>query len=175
VNLQQLPALFAQHRTAVLGGGAAAVAGLALWQRRKAKTGATSSTTGAKVQPAGTIPAAAVVPAGATGTAGYDSSAFDVYDALSQQMEQLRQTVGMSTSVAPAPTASALFAPTGSGNYVLLPNGVTGEVESDGTVFGLTSEQWAPLAAQGATLTKLGSNVPFFSTEQNLKTVAGKA
>lgn len=99
----QLAAYFAAHRTAILGGGAAAVAGLALLRRKRAATVPAGATAGATVP--GTIPAAAV----AGPTAGYDSSNYDVYSALQPELEQLRQTIGASAAAAPAPASSPLL------------------------------------------------------------------
>lgn len=139
----QLSALFAQHRTAVLGGGAVAVAALALWQKRKKATGAAGAATAGAAVPsiAGTIPAAAVVPGGSVGS-GYDSSAYDVYNALQPQLEQLRQTQGTTAAAAPAPVASTLFAPTYDNNYVRYADGTTAEVESDGSLLWLNQDQY---------------------------------
>lgn len=99
-------ALFAAHKTAILGGAAAAVAGLALLSKRKKPTGV-ATTAGVTVP--GTIPAAAI--ASGTGLGGsYDSSAFDAYNALQPELEQILQTVGSSTPKVPAPApASPLF------------------------------------------------------------------
>jgi hypothetical protein len=143
VNPAALPAFFAAHKAAVLGGGAAAVAGLALYQRKKGTTagGAAATTAGARVP--GTIPAAAVEP---QSVGAYDSTSFDLYNALSGQLEQIAQT-GTSSGAAQAsgPVASTLFNPTGSGDYVRGSNGMIAEVESDGSLFALTRPQWQQL------------------------------
>jgi hypothetical protein len=168
VNVQQLPALFAEHRTAVLGAGAAAVVGLAVWQKKKGASSSTAATTaGAKVIP-GTIPAAAVVPAGGTGSGSYDSSASDVYSALSQQIESLRQTQGPSVTDAPAPIASTLFAPSGSGQWIVMPNGVTGEIESDGSIFGASADQFHGAGGVDAQRTPIQQNVNYYDTNRNV-------
>lgn len=146
----QLAALFAQHRTAILGGGVAAVAGLALLRRKKAASTPVGATAGASVP--GTIPAAAVVPAGSTGAGGYDSSSFDVYNALQPELEQLRQTVGTPAAAAPTPIASTLFAPTMSGRYVsygTAPGSPIEEIESDGSLYHLNPAEWKQVYSRG--------------------------
>jgi hypothetical protein len=109
VNIAGLQAFFATHKTAVLGAGAAGVAGLALYQRKKG-----TATDGAGI--AGSSPAAAVVQGStaATGGGSYDSSAYDVYSAMQPQMEQLAQALADQTgggagsvSSAPKPSASS--------------------------------------------------------------------
>lgn len=75
----KLRALFARHRTPILVGAAAVVAGAAYLQR------------GGSADPAETPGAdiGAYAPAGATGAAGaYDSTGNDVYNALQPQIEQ---------------------------------------------------------------------------------------
>lgn len=180
MNLGQLQAYVEQHKPAVLGVAAAGVTGLALLQRRKRSGGA--GATGTTKQPAGTIPAAAVVPSQQTGST-YDSSAFDVYNAMSGQLaklsEQVQQTSdgsGSGITSAPAPVASTLLAPTYSGNYFGMGSGI-GEIESDGSLFVFTQPQWQNALKQnpsaGSQLTDFGSkNVPglkFFSTVDNVK------
>lgn len=159
MNTAQLSTLFEQHKTAVLGSAAAAVAGLALIQRRKATAGAAGSTTvGARVP--GTIPAAAIEPQSA---GAYDSTSYDLYNALSGQLEQLAQT-GSSTGAAqaPEPVSSSLFAPTGTGEWVRFADGVTAEVESDGSLFGLTGSQITALRQAGLkpTIVKMPGTKP---------------
>lgn len=108
MNLDQVQAYIGQHKPVVLGAAAAGVVGLALVQRRKAGTAAPAGTP----RPAGTIPAAAVVPSQQTSST-YDSSAFDVYNALGSQLgqlsEQIRQTTGGGITTAPDPVASPLL------------------------------------------------------------------
>jgi hypothetical protein len=143
----QLAAVFAAHKTAILGAAAAGVAGLALLHRKKGATAGTAAGTAA-----GTIPAAAVVPSQATGST-YDSSAYDVYSALQSElgpMLQARQGSGITT--APAPVASSLFAPTGSGQYVAYKGTGAGgnsinEVETDGSLYHLGLPEWQSIIA----------------------------
>lgn len=166
MNPEQLQAFFAEHKTAVLGTAAAGVVGLALLQRKK------KTTAGGTSQPAGTIPAAAVVPSNAL-QGSYDSSAYDVYSALQPQIAQLSDQLnrGNSVTAAPAPIASTLFAPSGSGNYVRYGSSIA-EVESDGSLFAPTSDQWQKLAAQGAAFTQVSgkdSDLPsYYTTAGNL-------
>jgi len=177
VNAAQLPALFAAHKTAVLGTAAAAVAGLALYQRHKAAGGSTG--VGGTV--AGALPAAAVAGSTpATGGGVYDSTSFDLYNALQPeidailQLEQNQQTGGAGpakpptkqptkppakqpapASHAPAPIASTLFAPTMSGKYVRYNSGLIAEVEKDGSQLNLTQPEW-----QGV-VKRLGSKLSY--------------
>lgn len=152
MNGAGLQALFAEHKTAVLGAAAAAVAGLALLQRKKAAAagGAGATTVGATVP--GTLPAAAVIPAGGSIGGGYDSSSYDLYNALQPEISQILQqqqaqqtggTTGGGVTAAPAPIASTLFAPTYNGNYVHFTSGETAEVESDGSLYNLTQQEGA--------------------------------
>lgn len=141
MNPEQLSALFTQHRTAVLGGAAVLVVGLGLYSRKVKAPAAAGATTGGATVP-GTIPAAAVAPTG-----GYDSTATDVYQALSDQigaLEQQQQTTGTAVTAPSKPISSTLFAPTGTGQYVVYKNGAYGEIESDGSVYGLSTPELTP-------------------------------
>ena len=176
MNADQLQAYVAGHKPVVLGAAAAAVTGLALLQRRKKAGAAAPSSPAARPtssQPAGTIPAAAVVPSQSYGST-YDSSAYDVYNALSGQLEQLRQTSGTGTTAAPTPVASTLFAPSGSGRFVRYADGGVFEVESDGSLFGLTpnqNEQATRAAGPGLSWEQLQGTMPMkYSTAANLAT-----
>lgn len=108
MNPARLRAFFAANKLPILGTAAAGVTGLALLNRRKASGGAQA--TGVGGSPAGTIPAAAVVPGGG---GGYDSSAYDVYSALQSQLAPIleQQRKANSVTVAPAPVASSMFKP----------------------------------------------------------------
>lgn len=169
-----LQALFAQHKTAVLGAAGVGVVGLALYQRKK--TGAGASTAAAAV-PAATVTAN---PQPGLSSAPYDSSAQDVYNALEPQLEQIAQTTGQSGPLSvPKPVASTLFAPTYDGQYVHVGSGM-GELESDGSVFVMNGDQWGKAAAAGPgnyTVTDLGSTVPaglhLYSTGQNVLSAPG--
>jgi hypothetical protein len=157
VNAEQLQAYVAGHKPVVLGVAAAGVVGLALLKRKKGTpAGAGAAASSSTKQPAGTIPAAAVLPSQSFGST-YDSSAYDVCNALSGQLEQLRQTTGAGgITAAPAPVASTLFAPSHTGNYVSYDNGSVFEVEGDGSQFNLVADQWQPLQAAGATAVRTG-------------------
>lgn len=143
MNLAALQAWAGQNKVALLGAGAAGAVLLGLRTRSKATGGGPRT-----AQPAGTLPAAAVVPANglqATGST-YDSSAFDVYSALMPQLEALRQT-GTSSGVTDVPPiAQSIFAPNWTGKYVKYTNGTIGEIESDGSVYGISG---AEAAAKG--------------------------
>lgn len=142
-------AWFAAHKTEALGVGAVAVAGLALLKRKRSGTASTSGVTAGAVAP-GTIPAASVV--GATA----DSSAFDAYNALQDEIGTLarnsdaaRNTGATGSGVGAAvggPVASTLLAPTGNGQLVRYGTAI-GEVESDGSVYGLTLPEYQALGA----------------------------
>lgn len=145
MNGQQLAAYFEAHKPLVLGGAAAGVAALAVLQRRKKAAAPAGASAGAAVP--GTIPAAAVVPA--TGSIGgaYDSSSYDTYNAMQPILEQILQTTSQSgITKLPDPVASNLFAPTASGKYVQLGSSIN-EVESDGSMYGLSPTEWDQLSA----------------------------
>jgi len=151
VNPGQLPALFAAHRTAILGGAAVVVAGLALHQRKKAGAAPAG---GGTVR--GALPAAAVIPAGGSvGSGGYDSTSFDLYNALQPEINQIleqQQTGGMAgggITAAPAPVASTLLAPSGSHNYVRFADGQIDQVESDGSLYWLSPTESAKAFGSG--------------------------
>jgi hypothetical protein len=182
VNTAQLQAFVAAHKVGVLGTAAAGAVLLGLRTRRKATAGGAATS-----QPAGTLPAAAVVPANGLQGVGstYDSSAYDVYSALQSELTpflqgQAAQTDASSTGIAAAvlPVASTLFAPTYSGNYVKdAKTGLIGEVETDGSVFGFTPAQWSTAAGKGGgtSLNTIGHIGQAYSTEGNLARVATPA
>lgn len=121
------------------------------------------------------------------GVAGFDQSAIQgLQTMLANQADQL---VGLQNGVstlaaggytatpgplASKPIAAGLFAPIGTGNYVHLGNGIGAEVESDGSLFGITSEQWQRIISSdpnaNSKITKIGGVPNFFSTEKNLAT-----
>ena len=172
MNAGQLQAYVEQHKPVVLGVAAAGVAGLALLRRKRAASaGATGPATS---QPAGTIPAAAVVPSQQTAST-YDSSAYDVYNALSGQLEQMRQTVGTPAATqAPKPIASTLFAPSGTGNYVRYKNGTIGEVESDGSIYGIApGEIWNVANGYTQLAPDMESKTAYFDKLKNLSNAGG--
>jgi hypothetical protein len=175
----QLSALFAAHKTAILGAAGVGVVGLALLQKKKGAA-ATPATTGV----AGTIPAAAVVPASSSGS-GPNNSAYDVYSALQSELAPLLQQQAAATgtggiTTAPAPIASSLFSANRTGNYVAQTNndGVQGvfEVESDGSLYHLSSADWTGINSNGRVpYSELPKNIgaPFYGLEGNL-TAANK-
>lgn len=156
---EPLSAMFAAHKPVVLGVAAAGVVGLALLKKKSSSSSSSSSTS----QPAGTIPAAAVVSSGSVQSAYPDTTASDVYNSLQPTLAQILNQQANQTSAgtsapltAPKPIASTLFAPTGSGKYVKYGNGTTGEIESDGSVYGISSselsaDQWAQVQSTGVT------------------------
>jgi hypothetical protein len=96
-----------------------------------------------------------------------------VYNALSAQLGKLSEAVqtGSSSGInsAPAPIASTLFNPQNTGTYVKGPDGTISEVESDGSLFGMTYSQWLPISNGGA---QISAEVPaaqtMYSLAQNL-------
>lgn len=182
MNTAALSAYFAAHKVAILGGGAAAVAALGFYQHKKASSSTATTTSGATVP--GTIPAAAVVSSGA-GSATYDSTAFDIYDSLQQQIsdvasQQQTGTTSGTSSATPVPIASTLFAPSYNGQYVRFADGQVDEVQSDGSLLWLdgTQSQQA-FASKGGSwvgnVDQLTYNHPttgVYNTGQNLKNKA---
>lgn len=153
MNAEQVSAYVEAHKPVVLGTAAAGVLGLALLQRKKKAATPAAAGGPVTVQPTGTIPAAAVVPSQQTAST-YDSSAYDVYNALSGQLEQLRQTTGGGSTpvTAPTPVASSLFAPNRTGQYVSYrapgaSSNAIYEVESDGSLYNLGMADWTSIIA----------------------------
>jgi hypothetical protein len=156
VDTAAISAWLQANKTEVVLVGGAAVAGLALLQRKRGTAGASAPGVTAGAVAPGTMPAAAVVSGGG---GGYSSDAFSAYNALqdeigtlARQNEAARQTSagGSGVGTVPAPIASTLFNPTGSGTYAQYANGTVAEVESDGSQLGLGYAQWEPLRAAGA-------------------------
>ena len=186
MNTAAIAAFFQNNKPAVLGTAAAGVAGLALLQRRKAGGDAGPGA------PSAGLPAAAVIPASGSIGGQYDSTALDLMNALSPQLEQIMQQTGRSgIDQVPGKVASSLFSPTFSGNYVRALNngGVAGsrmfEVQSDGSLLHLTQKQWddaikkagfAPNSKQAADLfTDLdaGWRGSWFDTSGNIGAISG--
>jgi hypothetical protein len=171
---EQLAALFAQHKTAILTAGAAGVAGLALLTRRR-KTAAA----GAAGSPAGTIPAAGVVPSSGVQGVYPDTSATDVYNQLEGQLERLQASQAIPV---PKPVASTLFAPSNSGQVVAYSDGIY-ERETDNSLLHLSGPQaQAILDANGGkypNLVTFTGNAPGgsakYGTAENLQAALSKA
>jgi hypothetical protein len=173
VNAAQLQAWFTANQKPILGVAAAGAVGFGVLRARK-RTAAAAG--GAGVPGASTAGSAfASGPAIAGTTTPYDSSVMDVYNGLQDQIDGITTKMTAPLPVPSAPVASTLFAPSGTGNYVRLQNGVVGEVESDGSIFGLGWNQWKPLMDAGATWTELQSNPNWYSTEKNTNTAAAAA
>lgn len=169
MNLGQLESY--AKKPAVLGAAAAGVVGLALLQRRKA--GGDAAAPAAPAVPASGSYSAGGQVASAGGFGAYDSTASDVAGWLSPQLDELRRL--SSPTPVPAPIASTLFAPSGTGNYVRRGDGLVAEVQSDGSLFGMTLDQWVKAGQPSATdLAGLPNTVPIYSTQTNV-TTAGTA
>lgn len=172
---QQLQQLFEQHKPAVLGVAAAGVAGAALLHRRKAGEAATPRTSSGTL--ANPNPAAAVVPGNG---GGYDSSAYDVYNALQSQLgpllDQARQSTGGAPgggiNTAPAPVASPLFKP---GFYRSPADGAIYQVDAAGKRDWLTPAEWKSLGAAGKySTTPVATDSAFFTSTTAVGTQPGK-
>jgi hypothetical protein len=167
---EQLQAMFAQHKNVVLGVAGAGVVGLALLQRKKAAKGA-----GPSPSPAGTIPAAGVVPSSGVQGAFPDTSATDIYNSLSDQMQKLFDQQAAQTSnsngglTTPAPIASTLFAPTYSGSYATTSTGQPVEIESDGSLFHLNTNFINQVQQKGGTYSALAQDPGWYSLTGNLQ------
>jgi hypothetical protein len=175
VDTAQLAAWFKANKTEALMVGGAAVAGLALYKRKTGAAGAPSGVTAGAVAP-GTMPAAAVVPAGG---GSYDSSAWSAYNALqdeigtlARQNEAARQTGAAGSGASAAvkgPLASTLLAPSGSGRYVQNGNGTIAEVESDGSLYGMQLGEWLPFYNSGSRPgAYVDNSLTMYSIGQNL-------
>jgi hypothetical protein len=176
VNPGQLSAWFAQNQKAVLGVGAAAVVGVGVMRARKKSAGAAAGGAGA-TPTAGT--AFATGPAIAGTQTPYDSSVVDGYNDLQSQIYGLSDKLNAPMPVPAAPIASTLFSPQGTGQYVHFGN-LGGEVESDGSVFGITQDQWQQIlakdpAANGKITTLSTGPTNWWSTEKNVNAAAAAA
>lgn len=167
MNAAQLEGWVAANKPAVLGVGAAAVVGLGLYKRRTAK-----SSPGAAAGQAAT-PAGLSVPYSAGGQAAsvggtYDSSASDLYGVIGPQLESIGNAVRAQqappTPVPAGVSASGLFAPSNTGNYVRYGDGTIAEVQQDGSLLGLSYSQWVPLATAGARYADIPGATPQIST-----------
>jgi hypothetical protein len=172
VNAAALQAWLEQNKKPVLAVAGAGVVGLALL--RKKKTAAAGGIGGGGA-PASAGTAFATGPAIAGTATPYDSSVSDVYNSLQGQLDSLNTKLTAPIPTPAAPSASKMFAPGYTGNYVRLSNGVIGEVENDGSIFGLTGQQWRQAADQGAQYSQLASAPTWYSTEQNTNTAAAAA
>lgn len=123
MNTAQLEAAFAKNKPAVLGVAAAGVVGLGLYHRRKAASVAANDP---GTVAAGTTPGGMVLPSsaggqtyGLTGAGGYyDSSASDLFGAVSPQLESLQtqlsalnDKIGATPVPVPAPPAAPPVTP----------------------------------------------------------------
>jgi hypothetical protein len=168
-----LPVLFATHKGAFLAAGAAGVAGLAMLQRKKSSTTGTSSTS----TPAGTIPGAGVISSAGVQSAYPDTSSTAAYNQLEGQLERLQASQAVPV---PTPIASSLFAPNLTGRYVRGQDGSIAEIETDGSLYGLTGGDWASIEKSsgglGSTpLTQLSTALPsFYNVQTNLATAQSK-
>jgi hypothetical protein len=168
MGAEQITAWVQQNKALAIGGGVAAAAGLGLLARSRAG-GAAGESGGAAVPAAASYSAGGQVDAVTGGNGVYDSSASDLYSALSPELggisEQLQKILdGQKTTPTPVPAppktttpapakpasplAAALLQPTYSGNYVRAPKNAGGgdpgifEVQKDGSLFHLTQQQW---------------------------------
>jgi hypothetical protein len=189
VKADQLAALFAKHRVPLLGVAGAGAVGLGLLHRSRG--GSVPAAAGAprpgiaSASTAGYTYSSGSQAGGTTGGGIYDSSSHDLYSALQPQLENIirNTTPGATGAKPPVPVpaqariASTILAPTGSGNYVRGANGMVAEVQSDGSLFALTSGQWSSLTktlGNRAQVTNLrgrlgGSTLPVYDTERNLR------
>jgi hypothetical protein len=169
VNAGQLQAWFSQNQKPVLGVAAAGAVGLGVLRARRAKAAAGGSPTGGSS--AGT--AFATGPAVAGTTTPYDSSVVDGYNALQDQLYALNDRLNTPTPVPAAPKASKMFAPDpGNTNWIVMPNGVNGQVQDDGSVFGATATQFFASGGQLEQRSPVSNNLDWYSTERNAATAA---
>lgn len=173
----QLAAAFAAHKTAIFGAAAAGAVGLGLWTKKKKSAAAATTSAGSPTSIAGTIPAAAVVSPSSSGA--YDSSAFDAYNALQPELEQILQQQNLATSSSSGgissavgtPIASTLFAPSDSENLVRYGDGTLWQIQSDGSAYNVTTDEANHLVSNGAYINQLGYdhiNGPFWDLNDNM-------
>lgn len=164
LDLQEL----AKNKPALLAGGAVVVVGLGLYSRSKSG-GDTAAPASPAVSAAGSYSNGGQV----AGAGGYDSTASDVAAWLHPQLEALRKD-NIPTPV-PVPLASTLFAPTGTGNYVRQgSNGMVAEIQNDGSLFGITFDQWTKLGRPKATDVGASFGAPVYSTKTNVVAAGAK-
>lgn len=121
------------------------------WLTLRKSGGSTAAATAPATTYAGTT-AAAQSGLGAAGiVAGSDANAINGFQTyLANQSDQLAQLQSSVTDLVSAktpantqkPLAGSLFSPNYSGQYVQYQGGGIAEVESDGSLFGLTASQW---------------------------------
>jgi hypothetical protein len=183
VNLAQLESTLEANKGAALACGLAAVGGLVLWQKRKGS--AAGSTAGATSSSSSTTPAGVVPYSGGgqtTSLAGaggvYDSTSADLAGYLGPQLDSIgsRLTALENPSASsPIPVASTLVSPAGTGSYVRTPNGSIAEVESDGSLFGLTYNQWVPVSSSGYQSVPSFGSQTLYSSAANVAAGTAKA
>jgi hypothetical protein len=176
VNFADLQATLEQNKGPIFAAAAVGVGAFALYKRSKAQTaGATAGPGG------GTLTSTGYSAGAQTGTlagyapgAAYDSTSADLAGYLGPQLDAIgSQLAKMQSNPSPtpvaAPIASKLFAPSDSGNFVLYPSGTVGQVQSDGSVYGLSWNEWMPIS-RGASPSPVPAGVGnYFDRVSNLK------
>lgn len=175
MNLADLTSKIEANKKPLAIAGAAGVAGLALMQRKKAggDVGTTPAPTTSSVTSAGSL-------AAPNGQVVYSSEASDVYNAIQPQLSTIGTSVNQlladkakADSNDTIPLAASLFSPTFSGTYLRDNKGSIVEVQGDGSLYGLTGNDWAEVEKRnggiGSTkLTQIASLPSFFSLEKNV-------
>lgn len=175
MNLADLTSKLEANKKPLAIAGAAGVAGLALMKRRQAGGDvgtATATGTTSAVRPGSSL-------AAPNGQVVYSSTGSDVYNAVQPQLSTIGTALNqlLADKSAPdatdtIPIATTIFSPNATGNYVRQDNGLIAEVQSDGSLFGLTGSQWASIMNQSggkASANDIGSfNAPTYSTAANV-------
>lgn len=146
MSLAEIEATLSQHKGPALAAAGGVVVLLAL-ARRKRAAAAPVQQTSAPIMSGVTGYSAG---AQSMGGAAYDSTSTDIVGALTPQLSSIGSQLSQLTNPAasptpvPKPVASTLFAPLYTGKDVELADGTVAEIESDGSLFGMTHPQyWA--------------------------------
>lgn len=179
-----------KHRDQILVGSSVLLVVLAWLSLRKTSGSATAASGAGYLSPTSAAQAG-LGSAGAVG--GYNAEAQQGLQTLlanqSGQLSNLEAAVANLTgagsslpTATPAalssPLASTLYNPVGTGNYVRQTDGLIAEVESDGSLFGLTGNQFASVVqSNGGTVpsvTQLGKLPNVYSLQSNLDAAAAR-
>lgn len=165
MNAEALKAWFEENKTAVLGVAGAGVVGLALLQRKKSSSSTSTGTATTSTTGSGTAATSAGVQ-----SVYPDTTETNLYNSLLEQLQGQVSNSDPGIGSAPAPIASTLFAPTGSGNYIRDQEGGVIEVESDGSLFALDGPMQQKLGLDASTIHAItDSAIPaYYGLMQNL-------
>lgn len=177
MNLAGLSSSIEANKKTLAIAGAAGVAGLALFKKKKTAGTPTAATS---AQPVAASSAGSLASYG--GAAAYDSTGSDVYNSLQPVLQSIQSDLAAQRSpdeVIPLPAAATQFSPSYTGTYVQYGKDGIFEQERDGSLYGLTSNEWSQALAkrdQNFSLQSLTGPTPTsYSTAANLAKKNGTA